>query len=183
VSVTVRRATDADFAAVSRFDLTYPANRYLHFERAGHAPEHRFSLRWREQDAPDENYATYSVERLQGAVTRADLFVVAEVDGRSAGLLMILLPSWTDAAEISDLAVDRPLRGRGAGTALVETAAGWARQRSKRALWVEPRANNAPAIEFYVRRGFRVSGFNERLYSNADDAPGRQTLYIHLELS
>lgn len=182
MSITVRPATDADFEAISRFDLTYPANRYLHIERSGTPPEHTFALSWREHDAPDENYATYSVERLRGATTRADLFLVAEVDEQPAGLLMILLPSWTDAAEISDLAVDRPLRGRGAGTALVEAAAVWARERSKRALWVEPRANDAPALEFYLRNGFRISGFNDRLYSNEDGAPGRQTNYMHKEL-
>jgi ribosomal protein S18 acetylase RimI-like enzyme len=45
---------------------------------------------------------------------------------------------------------------------------------------VEPSADNAEAIEFYVRLGFRVSGFNDRLYSNEDDEPERQTVYMHL---
>jgi ribosomal protein S18 acetylase RimI-like enzyme len=182
VPVTVRSATEADVPAIARFDLTYPANRYLAIERTGASPEHTFTLAWREHDVPDEVYNTYTEDWLRGALTRADLFLVAEVDVNVAGLLTVLLPTWTDAAEIGDLAVDRPLRGVGAGTALVNAAASWAREQSRRALWVEPHANDAPAIEFYLRRGFRLSGFNDRLYSNQDDAPSRPTIYMHLEL-
>ena len=180
--VTVRPANKSDFEAISRFDLTYPANRYLHVERRDGTGAPAFTLSWQEHDAPDETYNSYPVERLREAIAKVDLFLIAEVGGRVAGLLMIMLPSWTDDAEISDLAVDRPLRGRGAGTALVQTALDWARERSKRALWVEPRADDAPAIDFYTRRGFRISGFNDRLYSNEDDSPGRQTIYMHKEL-
>lgn len=74
-----------------------------------------------------------------------------------------------------------PIWRRGVGRALVEAATEWARGKY-RALWVEPRAENGAAIEFYVRLGFRISGFNDRLYSNEDDAPGRQTIYMHRRL-
>jgi ribosomal protein S18 acetylase RimI-like enzyme len=67
------------------------------------------------------------------------------------------------------------------GRALVDAAAAWARERKYRALWVEPSTDNADAIEFYVRLGFRLSGFNDRMYSNSDD-PGETTLFMHLEL-
>ena len=178
----VRPATEGDFAALARLDLTYPAGRYLHIERTGEAPQHTFRLQWREQDSPDAVYADYPEERLRGAVQRAGLFLVAEVDGAAAGLLMVVVPAWTDAAEITDLAVNRGARRSGAGRALVQAAAAWARERGYRALWVEPSADNAAAIEFYLALGFRISGFNDRLYSNADDEPGRQTVYMHLEL-
>ena len=45
------------------------------------------------------------------------------------------------------------------------------------------RADNAEAIEFYRRLGFRFSGFNDRLYSNRDHEDGSPTLYLHLELA
>jgi ribosomal protein S18 acetylase RimI-like enzyme len=58
----------------------------------------------------------------------------------------------------------------------------WARERGLRSLWVEPRSDNAEAIEFYVAQGFRLSGFNDRMYSNADHVDGRLTLFMHREL-
>ena len=65
-------------------------------------------------------YATYTLAGLREALERTDLFLVAEVDGEAAGLLMIIVPDWTDAAEITDLAVDIAFRRLGAGRALVD---------------------------------------------------------------
>jgi ribosomal-protein-alanine N-acetyltransferase len=127
-------------------------------------------------------YDTYTVEGLRTALDRTDLFLVAEVDGEVTGLLMVIVPEWTDAAEITDLAIDIAVRRVGAGRALVEAAAEWARARGYRSLWVEPRANNHAAISFYVSLGFRLSGFNDRMYSNADHEDGRATVFMHLEL-
>ncbi len=174
----VRAAAEADFEALSRMDLSYPTGRYLALERSGAAPGHTFALRWAERESPDAIYNEYPVERLRGARSKVDLFLVAEVDGAAIGLLMVMTHDWTDAAEITDLAVDRKARRSGAGKALVEAATEWAREQGHRALWVEPRADNAEAIQFYVRMGFRVSGFNDRLYA---DEPGQMVVYMHRE--
>ena len=181
--VIVRPATEADPPALTRLDLTYPTDRILALERSGEPPEHTFALRWRNRvPAAMAVYATYTIDRLRDALTGADLFLVADVDGEVAGLLMVIVPPWTDAAEITDLAVDIAFRRQGAGRALVDAAAEWARDRGLRALWVEPRADNHAAVSFYVSLGFRLSGFNDRLYSNADDEDGKPTVYMHLEL-
>src|SRR6266516_3217888 len=150
--VTVRPASEADLSALTRLDLTYPTDRVL------------------------------ALDRLRQALSTTDLALVAEVDGEVAGLLILVVPEWTDAAEITDLAIDIAFRRLGAGRVLVEAAADWARGRGYRALWVEPRADNHAAISFYVSLGFRVSGFNDRLYSNADHEDGKPTVYMHLEL-
>jgi ribosomal protein S18 acetylase RimI-like enzyme len=181
--VVVRPATEGDLPALTRLDLTYPTDRFLALERSGDPPEHTFALRWRNRvPAPMAVYATYTIDGLRQALGRTDLFLVAEVDGDVAGLLMIIVPSWTDAAEVTDLAVDIAFRRLGAGRALVETAAEWARERRYRSLWVEPRADNHAAISFYTALGFRLSGFNDRLYSNTDHEDGRPTVYMFVEL-
>jgi len=183
VPIIVRPAAEADLPALTRLDLTYPTDRFLALERSGEPPEHTFALRWRNRvPAPMAVYATYTLDRLRDALACADLFLVAKVDGEVAGLLMIIVPSWTDAAEITDLAVDIAFRRRGAARALVDAAAEWARERRYRALWVEPRADNHAAISFYVSLGFRVSGFNDRMYTNTDNADGRPTIFMHLAL-
>jgi len=181
--VTVRLATEADLAALTRLDLTYPTDRYLALERSGEPPEHTFALRWRNRvPAPMALYATYTLNDLRRALSRTNLFLVAEVDGDVAGLVMIVVPDSTDAAEITDLAVDIAFRRLGAGRALVDSAAAWAREQQYRSLWVEPRADNHAAISFYVSLGFRLSGFNDRVYSNTDHEDGRPTVFMHLEL-
>jgi ribosomal protein S18 acetylase RimI-like enzyme len=158
--VNMRAAVEDDFPALCGFDLAYPTSRYLRIERSGEAPEHTFTLRWGKRESPDAVYNRYSLDWLRAARAKADLFLVAEADGAAVGLLIAVGPSWTDGAEITDLAVDRGVRRLGAGRELVEAAAAWARKRGRRALWVEPRADNAEAIEFYLRLGFRISGLN-----------------------
>src|SRR6266571_222125 len=121
MALMVRLAREDDLAVLSRMDLTYPTVRYLELSREGASPEMTFSLRWRYRDSREGvAYDDYSEAGFREARERADLFLLAEVDGRPAGLLMIIVPPWTDAAEITDLAVDRPIRRRGAGRALVE---------------------------------------------------------------
>lgn len=179
MAVTVRPARKADLVTLSALDVAFATGPILSLVRSGTSPELTFSLRWRAAAPREALYAELTVEGLSKALTTTDLFLVAAVDGACAGYLMVVLPHSTDAGEITDLAVHRPLRRHGAGRCLVETAAEWARERGLRALWVEPRADNARAIEFYVSLGFRISGFNDRMYSNHDDE--RPTLFMHLE--
>ena len=182
VAITIRNAAETDFAAVARLDLTYATERFLRIERSGAPPELTTTFRWQRSEPAQAVYDDLSEDGLERAIGRTDLFIIAQVDEAPAGYLMVLLPSWTDAGEITDLAVHRPLRRRGVGQALVGEAADWARDRSLRALWAEPRADNAAAIEFYLSLGFRLSGFSDRLHSNRDNEDGRPTIFMHLEL-
>ena len=181
-NVAVRDVRESDLAPLAAMDLRYDASRVLHLEREQDGAEHRFAFGWRERRAEPVIYATYPVERLRDAMAKVDAFFVAEVAGVPAGLLMIVKPAWTDAAEITDLAVDAGHRRSGAGRALVERAPAFARERGLRALWVEPRSDNAAAVEFYLALGFRLAGFNDRMYSNEDDSDGRLTLFMYREV-
>ena len=181
--VCVRPAVEDDLPALTQLDLSYPTDRVLALRRSGRAPAHTFALRWQRREAAvEEVYAKPTVDWLRAALARADLFLVAEVGGEMAGYVIILVPTWTDAGEITDLAVHRPLRRRGAGRALVDAALEFARSRGLRALWAEPRADNAEAIDFYLALGFRIAGFNDRMYSNSDDEAGRVTLLMYRDL-
>jgi len=182
--ITVRPAGEADFTALTQLDLSYTAGeRFLALERSGSAPELTFALRWQTGEPRERIYAELTEEALRRALTGgADLFLVAELDGTIAGYLMVVLPRWTDAGEVTDFAVHRPARRHGVGRALLESAVVWARERNLRALWVEPQGETREGIEFYLRLGFRVAGINDRWASNRDDEPGRQTVYMYLDL-
>jgi ribosomal protein S18 acetylase RimI-like enzyme len=180
--IAVRPVTESDLPALARLDLTYPTDRVLALDRSSPAPQHVLVFSWRSREPGTALYYDYTEELLCDYLSRADLFLVAEVDGEIAGLLTVILASFTDAGEITDLAVHRPLRRRGAGRALVDAALKFARSRELRAMWVEPRADNAEAIEFYLSLGFRLSGFNDRMYSNRDHEDGRVILIMYREL-
>jgi ribosomal protein S18 acetylase RimI-like enzyme len=181
----VRGATPADFPQIAALDLSYRSSRTLVIERFGDAPELTLRFGWRAHDPVTLVYGEYPVERLARAAKRTDAFLVAETAGVISGLLMIVVPPWpyaTGAAEITDLAVGRAQRRSGAGRALLDAAIAWARERGVRALWVEPRTDNDGAISFYLGAGFRIAGFNDRLNSNEDDADGRTTLLMYVDV-
>jgi ribosomal protein S18 acetylase RimI-like enzyme len=177
----VRPATEADAPALAALDTTFvTGERVLAMTYAGTPPELAVSMRWQRGEACESRYGDYG--DASGALAKTDLFLVAEEEGLPIALLMVIVPTWTDAGEITDLVVDRRHRRSGAGRALVEAAASWAQGRPLRGLWVEPRADNGGAIDFYLSLGFRLSGYNDRWHANTDDAPGRQTVYMYLDL-
>ncbi len=187
--IIVRLATEADFDSLTKLDLTYTVgDRYLELRRSGSEQEPTFSLRWRTGAAREAVYDTLTVDGLHQTLKKhTDAFFVATLgsaaDAAIAGYLMIVKPRFTDAAEITDVAVDRPSRRSGAGRALIEAAVAWARERELRALWVEPQGEAGGTIDFYLKLGFRISGTNDRWYTNTDDTEaGEQTIYMYLEL-
>lgn len=181
--LTVRSANEADLPALAALDFTYlaPRDRILHFARSGQVPEHTFRFRWRRGRAFVGPVYDTSVEGFRQALSRAELFLVAEVEGELAGSLM-LMSGWPGAGEITDLAVHAPHRRRGVATALLDAACRHARSRGWRGLHVEPRNDYPEAIAFYAARGFRLCGFNDRLYSNDDDERQQVTLFMFKEL-
>ena len=181
-AIALRPATESDLPALTQLDLTYPTDRVLALERFGQPPQHTFAFRWRSREPGTAVPYQYTEEKLRDARSRVDLFLTAELDGQPVGLLIVIVPPRADDGEITDLAIDRPHRRRGAGHALIDAALEFARSRSLLALWVEPRADNAEAVEFYLSLGFRLRGFNDRMYSNRDHEDGRVTLFMYREL-
>ncbi len=181
----VRDATEADFEPLTKLDLSYTVGeRYLDLERSGSEPELSFSMRWRAGTARERVYDTLTVDFLRDALRKnTDAFFVAEVDGAIAGYEMIVnQQSHHAAAEITDLAVHKSARRSGAGRALIDAAAAWARDHGLRAVWASPRGEAGDTIDFYLSVGFRVSGLSDRWNTNADDTEGLQTLFMYLEL-
>lgn len=180
----VREATETDFEALTKLDFSYTVGeRYLDLERSGSEPELSFSMRWLKGAGRERVYDTLTVDGLREARKHVDAFFVAEVDGVVAGYEMIVMQqSHHAAAQITDLAVHRAARRGGAGRALIDAAAAWARDRGLRAVWASPRGESADSIDFYLSLGFRVSGLSDRWNTNADDGEGLQTLYMYLEL-
>ena len=185
-TVSVRAATEADFEALTRLDLTYSVGeRYLELEREGAAPELTYRMRWRSGTARERTYDTLTIDRLREALRHdSDAFFVAELEGTVGGYVMLSKqPSHHGAAQMTDLAVHAAARRAGAGRALVAAAAAWARSQGLRAVWASPRGESGDTIDFYLRVGFRVSGLSDRWNTNADHDSGQQTLYLYLELA
>jgi 2-oxo-4-hydroxy-4-carboxy--5-ureidoimidazoline (OHCU) decarboxylase/GNAT superfamily N-acetyltransferase len=113
---------------------------------------------------PDHDWARDVISRLQGTEQVARLgelidplaleCLVAEADGRPIGLASVH-EAGGKGLEVLLLLSDPA--GRGAGTALIETARQVAAASGHHRLWLVTTNDNLPAIHFYLRRGMSVN--------------------------
>lgn len=181
-NISIRSGNEGHLSAVAAFDVSFPNDRVLVLSRQGPPPEHKLFFHW--QTVAPGSRRTYQtdVDYLKQELDRAGLFLVAEVEGRCAGYLMSAVHSWNDTGEIHQLAVDMPCRRQGIGSALVERAVDFAHGQRLRAVTVETQTDNRVAISFYLKHGFRLCGFNDRLYSNRDDERQQIAVFLSREL-
>jgi ribosomal protein S18 acetylase RimI-like enzyme len=64
--------------------------------------------------------------------------------------------------------MEEGFRRKGIGTLLVDHAIELSKKRGARMLVVETQSCNVPAVNFYVKHGFELIGFDVAAYSNKD---------------
>jgi ribosomal protein S18 acetylase RimI-like enzyme len=124
------------------------------------------------QDAPDAFGSTYAreapftEEQWRGRINARSVTFFAYVTGigEPAGLAGVYEED--GAADLVSMWVRPAARGRGVGEALVDAAAGWARDRGQAALYLWVTESNEPARRLYERRGFTATGERQPLPSN-----------------
>ncbi|MFN3651929.1 MAG: GNAT family N-acetyltransferase [Armatimonadota bacterium] len=109
--------------------------------------------------------------------------LVAELDDRVAGYAVVEFSEWNRRLQVSHLYVAPECRGRGVGTALLAKLEWFGRTFGARCLWVETQNVNLPAVEFYLRRGFRLCGLDTSLYDPAEPGSGEVALFLSRDLS
>lgn len=105
--------------------------------------------------------------RVGGCVIAHDTAGVEKLEGRK------------DVAALWDLRVRPEYRRRGIGSALVESAVGWARRRQCRVLKVETQNINVPACHLYASKGFALGVVNRFAYV---ELPGEVELVWYKQL-
>lgn len=92
----------------------------------------------------------------------------AQADGRDLGYLELSHERWNNRMRINNLWVAEGLRRQGIGAALMARAEYAARAAGARALVLETQSCNHPAISFYRRQGFALTGLDLTAYSQTD---------------
>lgn len=99
-----------------------------------------------------------------------DYFVVVEADGRICGYLNMREDRACGIGWVRQLVVDRSMRRKRLGSALLRAAQNWAKAIGLKRITIETQTKNHPAISFCQRHGFMLSGFNDHYYPNQDIA-------------
>ena len=111
---------------------------------------------------PDENYDFEEMD------SRGIIFGAYE-DGECIGVA-IYQDFWLKHLYLYDLKVNRASRGRGIGKLLIEAGMTAARERGYTGLYVHAQDDNINACMFYLKAGFEIGGFDNRLYRGTGQA-------------
>jgi ribosomal-protein-alanine N-acetyltransferase len=96
-----------------------------------------------------------------------DLFLVCERRSRVWGYIVTCIRG--DRAELVSIAVDPAARGKGAGSALLESTLRRLKRRSVVRLSLMVRLSNAPARAFYEKYGFRRLRTVRKYYEDGEE--------------
>jgi len=106
----------------------------------------------------------------------------AELEGKQVGWIELGFQEWNNRMRIWELLVEEGFRRKGIGTLLVDHAVKLSKRRVARMLVVETQSCNVPAINFYLKHGFELVGFDVAAYSNEDIERGEVRLEFGLKI-
>ena len=88
-------------------------------------------------------------------------------DDELVGWLIAEFREWNNSFYIENILISENLRGQDIGKQLIKMANRKARDLSCRIVELETQNTNYPAIKFYQRAGFNLTGINTKLYNNS----------------
>jgi ribosomal-protein-alanine N-acetyltransferase len=97
-------------------------------------------------------------------------FFVAEEEGKIVGFSRVHVYRWNKSAYVINLLVDAGHRRRGIGSLLLKTMEEFARENGARVIMFDTAIDNIPALNLYFKNGFKICGYNEKLYDDAKTA-------------
>jgi len=106
----------------------------------------------------------------------------AELDGEQIGWIELGYDAWNNRMRVWEVLVKEEFRGKGVGTLLMDHAVKVAKEKGARMLVLETQTGNIPAINFYLKYGFKLIGFDAAAYSNNDIEKKEVRLEFGLEL-
>ncbi|WP_323761236.1 GNAT family N-acetyltransferase [Maricaulis sp.] len=115
-----------------------------------------------------DRFARRNLSRmLAGGRTR---FLLAEAAEGLGGYIAVSFRNGSHIARIYSLAVAPGARRQGVAEALLDAAGAFAAKRNCRALRLEVRASNRPAVKLYEGRGFRLHDKRIAYYEDGETA-------------
>jgi ribosomal protein S18 acetylase RimI-like enzyme len=125
---------------------------------------------------------SFDLNDIEDSVKDAGHTIIAESEGKTVGFAAVRFESWNNRAVVAGIYVAPEYKRRGIGKALVREAVNCANALRARCLWLETQNLNYPAINFYLKMGFKFCGFDSSLYDPNRISADEVALYFSLDL-
>jgi ribosomal-protein-alanine N-acetyltransferase len=114
---------------------------------------------------------TFNKSQLRYLLLKArSLVLVASIDGRIIGSMIVLLRNTISHARIYSLNVHPDFRRKGMASQLMDTSLEFLKNRGYKKLTLEVGITNKAAQNLYLSKGFSVDKVLKKYYKNGDDA-------------
>lgn len=90
------------------------------------------------------------------------------VEDELVAFIEISRESWNKRIRVSNILVQESVRGKGYGTLLMNHVKELLKKENFRAIVLETQSCNYPAIQFYLKNGFKLTGCDLTAYNNND---------------
>ena len=107
---------------------------------------------------------TYCIEDIKQEVENSDYSVVAECNDKVHGFAYADFEGWNKSVLLQGIFVAPESRGKSIGETLLNEILKFAKSVDSDRVRLETQNTNVPAIEFYLKNGFRFCGFDNSLY-------------------
>ena len=121
----------------------------------------------------------YQLDGVRNDVEASDYSVAAEIEGLIVGFAAVKYEEWNKRAVVTGIYVAPESKGKGVGRALIDSVLNYAKTTPARCLWLETQNTNYPAIQFYIKMGFRFCGFDKSLYNPVEVSPDEIAFYFY----
>ncbi|WP_339214740.1 GNAT family N-acetyltransferase [Solibacillus sp. FSL W8-0372] len=163
--VTIRRIDQKNYPKGKQVSYHYTSEKYYKVQMGAQSNGWNISLTEEVFEIPFEKNLE---EEIFDSHKEGSEVYVSEHNGEETGIIVIQHMEWNNTLLIHDLYIDKRFKRKGIGSALVAIAQKRAREMGVRMIVLETQTSNYPAIQFYLKEGFQMIGFNLNSYSNED---------------
>ena len=156
-----------DFPDNKQVLFTYRSNKYFDIVKRLSLDEGwTFELKIKEFDQTFEKKLVRNFFQPYKENTR--YFQYLNQNGHEIGVISVGNQNWNNLCRIWDIYVQPSFQNLGIGTDLLKHAENIAKEWNNRGIVLECQSSNFPAIKFYLKNGFSLTGFDLINYSNDD---------------
>jgi ribosomal protein S18 acetylase RimI-like enzyme len=89
-------------------------------------------------------------------------------NGKQIGWIQLGYEKWNNRIRVWEILIKKEHRQKGIGTKLMRHAIKLAKEKGARMLILETQSCNTKAIQFYLKHGYELIGFDTTAYTNED---------------
>ncbi|WP_339252712.1 GNAT family N-acetyltransferase [Sporosarcina sp. FSL W8-0480] len=163
--LTVHQIYQSDYPTGKKVFYKYTSEKYYNIQIDKNANGWNFSL-------TEERFAFPFEKEIQEEIfepyKEGSEYYLAKLHDEEAAIMVIQQMEWNNTLLIHDIYVEDRFKKKGIGRSLLDVAKKRATELGVRSIMLETQTSNYPAIQFYLKNGFELIGFNTISYSNED---------------